>query len=95
MDLAILILLATIVVWNAAVFCMYAADKKRAAKNAWRISEAQLVGCALLAGGIGAALAMKFLRHKTQHIKFKICVPIAVVITLAAIGILVWFGFIR
>jgi len=64
---------------------MYAVDKSRAKNNKWRISEATLITVAFLMGGIGALLGMHVLRHKTQHVKFKICVPLAVVINIAVI----------
>jgi len=93
-DLILLILLGVVALWNVVVYVMYAVDKRRAAKNAWRISEARLIGSALCAGGIGAALAMHLLRHKTQHTNFKILVPVGAVITIVVVGALVWFRFI-
>ena len=95
MDVIPLILLGVIALWNLVVFIMYAIDKRRAAKNKWRISESRLIGCAMLAGGFGAALAMHFLRHKTQHLKFKLLVPVALCLTIAVTSGLVWFRFIR
>ena len=80
------IVLGAIAVWNLIVFILYAADKRRAEKGAWRIPEKTLIGSALLCGGIGALLGMQLLRHKTKHIQFKISVPIGALITAAAIA---------
>jgi len=87
----VLVAIAAIVIWNIIVFALYAADKRKAAKNKWRISEATLITCAFLMGGIGAFLGMRILRHKTQHLKFKLLVPLAVIINIAVIVVAVWF----
>jgi len=76
---------AAIVIWNVITFALYAIDKKRAKNNEWRIKEATLIACAFLMGGIGAMVGMSVLRHKTQHIKFKLLVPIATVLNIAIV----------
>ena len=86
----LLIIIAVLVIWNIIVFALYAIDKRRAAKNKWRISEATLLTCAFLMGGIGAFLGMRMLRHKTQHWQFKLLVPLAVIINIAIIVFVVW-----
>lgn len=48
-------------------YCLYAADKKRAIKGEWRISEKALLGFSFLGGAIGGYTAMKICRHKTKH----------------------------
>ena len=88
--IAILIAAAAIVLWNIIVFALYAIDKRRAVKNKFRISEATLLTCAFLMGGIGAFLGMRMLRHKTQHWQFKLLVPLAVIINIAIIVFVVW-----
>jgi len=86
-----LILLAAITLWNIIVFFIYFADKCKAKAGKWRIPEKTLIGCALLFGGLGAGLGMKWLRHKTKHMKFKIVVPIGLVITVAAYVFVAFF----
>ncbi|MBR6616504.1 MAG: DUF1294 domain-containing protein [Oscillospiraceae bacterium] len=67
MQLFACILLAVYAVVSIIAFCMYAADKKKAKKGAWRIPEKVLLGLGFLGGAIGALLGMKLLRHKTKH----------------------------
>lgn len=61
---------------NFAAFIMYGIDKKRAASGRWRISEAALLGIAFAGGSAGALVGMKCFRHKTRHWKFRILVPL-------------------
>ena len=72
--LAFLIYLCVI---NLAAFIMYAVDKAKAKRGAWRIPEARLIGIAFLGGSLGALLGMQIFRHKTQHVKFVLLVPLA------------------
>ena len=82
---------AAIVLWNIITFALYAIDKRRAKNNKWRISEANLVACAFLMGGVGAMLGMSLLRHKTKHLKFKLLIPAAVVVNIAAVAAVLFF----
>ena len=45
---------------NVIAFLLYGADKRRAKRGAWRISEAALIGIAVIGGSAGAWLGMKF-----------------------------------
>lgn len=69
-----------LVVANLAAFLMYGADKRRAKKNRWRISEKALIMVALIGGSVGALGGMYLFRHKTKHVKFIIGVPVILVI---------------
>ena len=73
------------IVWNVAVFLLYGIDKWKAKTGAWRISEKTLILCAALFGAVGAYFGMKKFRHKTKHAKFKILIPVLVVLNLALI----------
>ena len=73
-----------VVMWNIITFALYGIDKGRAKMNQWRISEATLITCAFLMGGIGALLGMNVFRHKTKHLKFKLLVPLAVIVNVVA-----------
>lgn len=84
------LILLLLLIWNLTVFFLYAMDKYRARKNAWRVSERALILGALLCGGVGAALGMALLRHKTRHLKFRLLVPLAAVLTLVVAAFLLW-----
>ena len=53
-------------------------DKIKAKKGKWRISESVLMVIAFLGGAFGEFLTMKKIRHKTQHAKFMVGLPIAI-----------------
>lgn len=63
------------VVINLIGFVVMGADKKRAVRGAWRISEASLFGIALLGGSLGCTLGMQYFRHKTKHWYFRLGMP--------------------
>jgi len=81
MDTIIYILLG----WNIVVFAAYGIDKWKAIHNKWRIKESILLFFAFLMGGIGALAGMSVFRHKTKHLKFRILVPLALVVTIATV----------
>ena len=80
-----------VALWNVITFALYAIDKSRAKNNKWRVSEATLIACAFLLGGLGAMTGMSVLRHKTQHLKFKVLVPFAVVLNIAVVAAVLYF----
>ncbi len=57
-------------VMSAVAFAMYRADKRRAAHDAWRISEGSLHAVELLGGWPGALMAQRVLRHKRQKASY-------------------------
>lgn len=61
---------------NLLAFVLFAADKSRARKGKWRISERTLLLIPTLGGSLGALLGMKAFHHKTKHPKFKIGLPL-------------------
>lgn len=72
--------LFAILIWNIIVMIVYGIDKLRAKRGARRISEFSLLLCAFLLGGLGAIFGMILFNHKTSKMKFRILVPISVVI---------------
>ena len=72
--------LFAILIWNIIVMIVYGIDKLRAKRGARRISELSLLLCAFLLGGLGAIFGMILFNHKTSKMKFRILVPISVVI---------------
>ena len=83
-------LIIAFAVWNLIVFLVYGADKRKARKDKWRISEKTLILLALLFGGTGAFIGMRVFRHKTQHKKFTIAVPLLMILNYICIGAAVW-----
>ena len=68
---------------NLLAFVLYGIDKLKAKKGAWRIPEATLLLVAFLGGSLGAFLGMEVFRHKTKHAKFKILVPLFLILHIA------------
>jgi len=79
------LLLAAMAVMSVISFIMYGADKRKARKGKWRISEKALLLSALFMGGPGAFLGMRVFRHKTKHLHFKILVPLFCIINIAVL----------
>lgn len=71
MKIALYYLLAV----NLLTFITYGIDKYKARHNHWRVREASLLLFAAIGGSVGALLAMRVFRHKTQHKKFRYGVP--------------------
>lgn len=87
------IFLAYLLIINAAAFFLMLADKRKSIKGAWRISEATLMGTAVLGGSIGAIAGMKLFRHKTRHPKFSVGLPVILAVqVMAAVLILALSG---
>lgn len=64
-------------------FALFAWDKHLAVFQKTRVPELILLLFSFLGGAFGALCAMIFFRHKTNHKKFTICVPIFVFLQLA------------
>jgi uncharacterized membrane protein YsdA (DUF1294 family) len=77
------ILLVLLLLVNLLAFILYGADKRKAKKGTWRISEVTLLLVAALGGSVGALLGMELFRHKTKHAKFKILVPLFLILHIA------------
>lgn len=79
----ILIYLAII---NLCAFVAFGIDKLKARRDAWRTPESTLLLLAAIGGSFGSFLGMKVWRHKTQHKKFTILVPLLIAIHIAIIS---------
>ena len=65
---------------NLITYFTYAADKTKARQHKWRIPERTLILLAILGGSPAALLAMYHYHHKTRHLKFKLGIPIILII---------------
>lgn len=87
-DLTIMFIMSVI------TFALFAYDKHLAVYNCKRIPEFLLLALSFLAGAFGALCAMILFRHKTNHLKFTICVPVFLFLQLAfAVLVRVLFNF--
>ena len=77
---------------NIFAFILMGADKRKAKKHAWRISEKALFLAALAGGSAGAVLGMLLFRHKTKHWYFVVGLPLILVLHVA---LLVYFVFLK
>ena len=61
---------------NALGFLLMLVDKWKAKKNRWRVRESTLLLVAALGGSIGSLAGIYLFRHKTQHLKFTLGIPL-------------------
>jgi len=80
-------LLAYLLIINVIAFAVCGHDKKVAArgKGKRRVPEKVLFLLCFLGGSLGMWLGMYFFRHKTRHWYFVLCVPLILVLQIAAI----------
>jgi uncharacterized membrane protein YsdA (DUF1294 family) len=71
---------------NDVAFTAYGLDKWKAKKSKWRIPESTLILFAAIGGALGAYAGMKCFRHKTQHKKFTILVPLFLIVWIVGLG---------
>lgn len=84
-----IILLILIGLANSYTFFLYVMDKQKAKRSQYRIPEKKLLTATFILGGLGAAIGMYGIRHKTKHMKFKISVPIALLMTVGTLYFIV------
>lgn len=77
-------LVAYLFLINAAGFILMLADKWKAKKNKWRIPEKTLMTVAAVGGSLGVLLGIYTARHKTQHPKFTIGIPVILAVQIVA-----------
>lgn len=77
------IILASLLLINLVAFAAYGIDKRKAQKGKWRIPESTLLLLAFFGGAPGALLGMRVFHHKTKHWKFKILIPLFLIIQIA------------
>lgn len=75
--------------WNVLTMTVVGLDKYKARHNRWRIRERTLLSLACAMGGVGVFFGMQLFRHKTQHAKFTVGVPLAIALNVA-VAVLTW-----
>ena len=82
-------LLIIYILINIVTFFVYFADKRRAQRSEWRIPEATLLILSFCGGGLGAFLAMQLFHHKTRKWKFRILVPVFMIVQIVLLVVAV------
>ena len=67
-----------LIVINLIAVILTVADKYKAIKGKYRISEDLLLTVALIGGSVGEYITMKAVHHKTKHKKFMIGLPLMI-----------------
>lgn len=75
---------------NILGFLVMGIDKWKSKNGKWRISENTLLMFTFLGGGIGSIIGMYFFRHKTKKNKFKIGIPVILILEIFLIIYLFW-----
>ena len=79
---------------NAITFLVYAKDKWAAKKDRWRTPEKTLHLLSLFGGWLGAMLAHRYLRHKSQKRSFRVVFWVTVVMHgVGVVGLCVAKGY--
>ena len=67
---------------NIIAFAAFGIDNRKAVKHKYRISEATLLGLALIGGSAGALAGMHLFHHKTKKLLFR-AVPMLLAVQIA------------
>lgn len=82
------LIIAYLVLVNAAAFILMLADKQKARRSVWRIPEGTLLGVAAIGGSLGAVIGMHLFRHKTRHLKFRLGLPLMLAVQICLLILL-------
>ena len=80
-----------VLIMSLITFILFGIDKWKAVHNRWRIPEATLLLFSFFLGAPGGLLGMLLFHHKTRKWKFRILVPLFVVLQV----ILIAYGWSR
>lgn len=72
-----------LLVVNLLTFIVFGTDKWKAVHGKWRIRESTLLGLSLIGGAAGGLCAMYLFRHKIRKIRFKIGLPVMLILQAA------------
>lgn len=88
------LLILLMVIWNLIAFVMMGMDKRRAIKDQQRISEKTLLTSAFIMGAVGIGAGMLVFSHKTAKTRFRIGLPLALIVNAAVIYGLIYFDIV-
>ncbi len=75
-------------IWNIITMLIFGVDKYCAIKKKRRIRESFLILISFLMGAEGALFGMIIFNHKTSKLKFRIFIPIALIVNIISILLL-------
>lgn len=82
------LVIAFLIILNLIGFALMGLDKRRAIRGLLRVPEATLFAIAIAGGSVGSILGMLIFRHKTRHLKFKIGLPIILLLQILIVVLL-------
>ena len=85
------IVLVYLLIVNLITCIVYGVDKLKSIAGSWRTPEKTLLGLAFVGGSVGALAGMMIFRYKTRHMKFRILVPLFLILHI----ILLFFLYIK
>lgn len=88
----ITILIMYFIVINISTFAVFAADKRKARRDGWRVKESTLLLLSFLGGAIGGILGMILCRHKIRSLKFKIFLPVFLIVQIIIVGTTIYIN---
>ncbi|HIX50550.1 MAG TPA: DUF1294 domain-containing protein [Candidatus Borkfalkia faecavium] len=87
-----IVFIAALALMSFVTFILYGADKSKAKRGAWRISEKVLLLCSFFCGAVGGLLGMLAFRHKTKHRYFWAVNVVGIAWQAAALVAMLYFG---
>jgi len=78
------------IIINILTFIAFAADKMKALKDGWRVKESTLLLLSFLGGAAGGILGMIMCRHKIRSLKFKILLPVFLILQIIIVGTIIY-----
>ncbi len=88
-----MILVYYLIIINVLAFVLYGIDKRKAVEDKFRIPESRLLLVAFLGGEVGAWLGMKVFHHKTKKNKFRITIPVLLVLFIIISGLCLYGNY--
>lgn len=83
-------LIGTLILTNLFSFLLMGIDKHKARRDVRRISEKTLLTACSLFAAVGGLIGMHLFHHKTRKLKFKLGVPLMLIVQTALLAALIY-----
>ena len=83
------LIIGYLILINIITFVAFFMDKFKAKRQKWRIPEKSLFFLSIIGGSIGGMLSMLIFRHKTQKWKFRLGIPLILLVQLLLVSYLI------